>query len=524
MSELAGWLDLAMVAGLCLLILLGFPVAFTLAGTALLFAGLGIITGTFDSAFLGFFPSRLYGVMTNEILIAVPLFVFMGGMLERSKVAEELLDSMSQLFGSRHGGLGFSVTIVGALLAASTGIVGATVVTMGLLSLPTMLRHGYDPKLASGTVAASGTLGQIIPPSIVLVVLGDQIANAHQEAARLAGNWAPEPVSVGDLFAGALIPGLALVGLYFLYLLAKAWVNPQASPPMPTEPITPSDGRRGRLIQALVAPIMLIIAVLGSILAGIATPTEAAGVGAIGAVLLGGHRFDPKKPFWLYAAGLSLVLLILTNQSLDLRWGREQRALIDQAGMITALLLCAIIAFGLLVALSRSYRTGTLLEVMQRTTRISSMVFMIVIGAQLFSLMFRGFGGDVRIHNLLTTLPGGPAAAMLTVMAVIFVLGFFLDFIEITFLVVPIVAPVLLQLGFDPVWLGVMIALNLQTSFLTPPFGLSLFYLRGVAPPEVSTPQIYQGIIPFVLLQLLMLILLSLMPGMATWLPNVVYG
>ena len=525
MSDTAGWLDLAMVASLCLLILLGFPVAFTLAGTGLLFAGGGILLGIFDSSFIGFFPSRIFGVMTNEILLAVPLFVFMGVMLERSKVAEDLLDGMSQLFGNRHGGLGFSVVLVGALLAASTGIVGATVVTMGLLSLPVMLKRGYDPKLAAGTIAASGTLGQIIPPSIVLVVLGDQISNAHQEAARLSGNWAPDPVSVGDLFAGALIPGLALVGLYMLYLLAKSWAWPETAPAMPTA--SAIKGRRlsqHHLIQVLIVPIILMIAVLGSILFGIATPTEAAGVGAVGAILLAGYRLAPDRPYWGYAAGLCLLLLLLLNQSFDLRLGRDQPLIVDRIGIVVGLGLCAILALGVAIALYRGFRNGMLSEVMQRTARISSMVFMIVIGAQLFSLVFRGFGGDARIHDLLTTLPGGSSTALLLVMAVIFALGFFLDFIEITFLVVPIVCPILLQLGFDPVWLGVMIALNLQTSFLTPPFGLALFYLRGVAPPEVKTSQIYRGIIPFVVLQLIMLILLSLMPGMATWLPSIVYG
>lgn len=522
MSELGDWLDLGMVASLCVLILFGFPVAFTLAGTGLLFAGLGMFLGVFDNTFIGFFPSRIYGVMTNEILLAVPLFVFMGVTLERSKVAEDLLDGMSELFGSRPGGLGFSVILVGALLAASTGIVGATVVTMGLLSLPIMLKRGYDPKLATGTIAASGTLGQIIPPSIVLVVLGDQISNAHQEAARLSGNWATDPVSVGDLFAGALIPGLMLVGLYMLYLLVKAWWSPLTSPAVAKD--LAIDGKAHRLIQVLVAPAVLIIAVLGSILFGIATPTEAAGVGAVGAILLAGHRLAKDKPIWVYAAGLSLLLLLLLHQGLDLRLGRDQSSAADRIGIVVAFGLCTVFGLGLVHTLYRAYRNGMLTEAMLRTTRISSMVFMIVIGAQLFSLVFRGFGGDARIHDILTTLPGGGATAMLLVMIVIFALGFFLDFIEITFLVVPIVCPVLLQLGFDPVWLGVMIALNLQTSFLTPPFGLALFYLRGVAPPEVTTPQIYQGIIPFVVLQLMMLIMLSLMPGMATWLPNIIYS
>lgn len=515
-----------MVLALCVLTLLGFPVAFTLAGTALIFAGIGMALGLFDGALLGFFPSRIFGVMTNEVLLAVPLFVFMGVMLERSKVSEDLLESMSTLFGNRSGGIGFSVIIVGTLLAASTGIVGATVIAMGLLSLPTMLGHGYDPKLASGTIAASGTLGQIIPPSIVLVVLGDQLSNAHQEAGRLTGNWALEPVTVGDLFAGALIPGLALVSLYFCYLLAKSWVAPETCPAVSKIKKFDTDKKQQihQLLHALIAPILLIIAVLGSILAGIATPTEAAGIGAVGATMLAAHRFDRQRPFWHYAAGLSVILLFFLNQNLDLRFGRDQVSIADRSGMVIAVLLCAMLVIGLAVALKRCHRHGVLADVMRRTTRISAMVFMIVIGAQLFSLVFRGFGGDARIHDLLTTMPGGEAGAMVTVMVILFVLGFFLDFIEITFLVVPIIAPILLQLGFDPVWLGVMIALNLQTSFLTPPFGLALFYLRSVAPPAVSTMQIYRGIVPFVALQLLMLFLLSLMPAMATWLPSIMRG
>ncbi len=460
--------------------------------------------------------------MTNEVLIAVPLFVFMGVMLERSKVAEELLDTMGQLFGNLRGGLGISVSVVGALLAASTGIVGATVVTMGLLSLPTMLRRGYDPALACGTICAAGTLGQIIPPSIVLVVLGDQISNAHQEAQRLLGNFAPEPVSVGDLFAGALLPGLALVGLYIAYQIVIAILRPESSPAVPRDHAGgPMAGRIGR---ALIAPIVLIVAVLGSILAGIATPTEAAGVGAIGATLLAGQRFVPERPLPIYAAALSLIGLLLLTSLLDLRLGRSAIAAADRAGIALALLACAVLAVGLLVALLRAYRDGTLSEVMRATTRISSLVFVIVIGAQLFSLVFRGLGGDQMVHEFLTGLPGGALGAMIVVMALMFVMGCFLDFIEITFVVVPIVGPVLLQLDLDPIWLGIMIAVNLQTSFLTPPFGFALFYLRGVAPPEVTTLHIYRGVVPFVLMQLLMLVILALFPGLATWLPNVVFG
>jgi TRAP-type mannitol/chloroaromatic compound transport system permease large subunit len=438
-------------------------------------------------------------------------------------VAEELLDTMGQLFGNLRGGLGISVSVVGALLAASTGIVGATVVTMGLLSLPTMLRRRYDPALACGSICAAGTLGQIIPPSIVLVVLGDQISNAHQEAQRALGNFAPEPVSVGDLFAGALIPGLTLVALYILYQAITAVLRPASSPAMPRSDAEAGDTVR-RVMHALVAPMVLIVAVLGSILAGVATPTEAAGVGAIGATLLAGERLVRGRPGPIYGAALSLIgLLVLTSQ-VDLRVARSEIPLADQVGIGLAALLCALLVFGLLVALSRAHRDGTLVEVMRATARISSMVFVIVIGAQLFSLVFRGFGGDDTVHEYLTGLPGGALGAMIVVMALMFVMGFFLEFIEITFVVVPIVGPVLLMLGLDPVWLGVMIAINLQTSFLTPPFGFALFYLRGVAPPEVTTMHIYRGVVPFVAIQLFMLVVLALFPGMATWLPQAIFG
>jgi tripartite ATP-independent transporter DctM subunit len=522
-SGLGEWLDLLMFLALCGLILLGFPVAFTLAGTALLFAGIGYALNVFDPSFFGFFPNRIYGVMTNEVLIAVPLFVFMGVMLERSKVAEELLDTMGQLFGNLRGGLGISVSVVGALLAASTGIVGATVVTMGLLSLPTMLRRRYDPALACGSICAAGTLGQIIPPSIVLVVLGDQISNAHQEAQRALGNFAPEPVSVGDLFAGALIPGLTLVGMYIVYQAIIAVLRPASSPAVPRSAADEGETAR-RVGHALIAPIVLIVAVLGSILAGVATPTEAAGVGAIGATLLAGERLIPGRPLPIYVAALGLIGLLVLTSNVDLRIARAEIPLGDRVGIWLAALLCALLVYGLLVALSRAYRDGTLVEVMRSTTRITSMVFVIVIGAQLFSLVFRGFGGDDMVHEFLTGLPGGALGAMIVVMALMFVMGFFLEFIEITFVVVPVVGPVLLQLGLDPIWLGVMIAMNLQTSFLTPPFGFALFYLRGVAPPEVTTMQIYTGVVPFVAIQLFMLVVLALFPAMATWLPQAIFG
>ena len=520
----SGWLDMAMFGALCVFVLLGYPVSFTLAGTALVFSLIGISMGVFDVDFVGFFPNRIYGVMTNEVLIAVPLFIFMGVMLERSKVAEELLDTMGQLFGRIRGGLGISVSVVGALLAASTGIVGATVVTMGLLSLPIMLRRGYDPKLACGSIAAAGTLGQIIPPSIVLVVLGDQISNAHQEAQRMLGNFSPEPVSVGDLFAGALIPGLALVGMYILYQIGMAIFVPSSSPAIPRDESMQIGNMADRVIHALVAPIVLIISVLGSIIAGIATPTEAAGVGAIGATLLAGHRLAEGRPVPVYAAAASLIGVITLTTFVDMRVARTVIPTGDLISTVFAVLMCLAIGWGLLVALWRVYQDSTLVPVMRTTARLSSMIFVIVIGAQLFSLVFRGFGGDDTVHKFLTGIPGGALGGMIVVMALMFVLGFFLDFIEITFVVVPVIAPSLLKLGLDPVWLGVMIAVNLQTSFLTPPFGYALFYLRSVAPPEVTTMHIYRGVVPFVIMQLLMLVVLSFFPAMATWLPKALWG
>jgi tripartite ATP-independent transporter DctM subunit len=515
-----------MVAGVCGSLMLGFPVAFTLAGAAMVFGLIGYFFDIFSLSFLGVLPNRIFGVMTNEVLIAVPLFVYMGVMLERSKVAEELLDTMGALFGSLRGGLGISVCVVGALLAASTGIVGATVVTMGLLSLPTMLRRGYDPKLATGVIAASGTLGQIIPPSIVLVVLGDQISNAYQVAQRALGNFAPDPVSVGDLFAGALFPGLMLVGLYIVYTAVLCWLKPESGPAIPPEELLAGTDQNltARVLHAMVAPTVLIVSVLGSILAGIATPTEAAAVGAIGATLLGGHRLAPQRALPIYVATLSLVAMLVLTSTVDLRVARTEIATGEWVAIWAAVVFCAGFAWGLVVSLLRVWRDGTLIEVNRATTRISAMVFGIVIGAQLFSLVFRGFGGDDIVHEILTGLPGGALGAMFVVMLVMFVMGFFLDFIEITFVVVPIVAPILLLMDLNPVWLGVMIAVNLQTSFLTPPFGFALFYLRGVAPREVTTGMIYTGIIPFVILQLLALLLLAIVPEMATWLPKAIFG
>jgi len=454
------WVALLLFLSVILVLLAGFPVAFTLGGTALIFATIGVVTGTFNEALLSGLPNRVFGIMSNETLVAVPLFVFMGVTLERARIAEELLDTLSRLFGTLRGGLGISVTLVGMLLAASTGIVGATVVTMGLLSLPTMLRRGYSPEIATGTICASGTLGQIIPPSIILVMLGDVMASAYQQAQLELGVFSPKTVSVGDLFAGALIPGLLLVVLYVVYLVIAAFIRPDLMPAFDRG----ADDRVSvlQILRALLPPLVLILAVLGSILMGLATPTEAAGVGGMGALLL--------------------------------------------------------------AVLRREISLERLKDIMQATLKISSMVFLILIGASIFSLVFRGFGGDDGVHAILGALPGGVIGAVIVVMLVMFLLGFVLDFIEITFVVVPIVGPVLLAMGLDPVWLGIMIAINLQTSFLTPPFGFALFYLRGVAPPSVTTEQIYRGVVPFVAIQVGALLLLALFPELVTWLPGKIYG
>ncbi|NBC33183.1 MAG: TRAP transporter large permease subunit [Alphaproteobacteria bacterium] len=542
MSDLAALLDVLMFVSVFAVLLTGVPVAFALAGTALLFAGLGWAFGVFNPNFIAFLPQRIFGTMTNEVLIAVPLFIVMGVTLERSKVAEDLLEALGALFGRLSGGLGLSVTVVGALLAASTGIVGATVVTMGLLSLPTMLRHGYDPKLACGAICAAGTLGQIIPPSIVLVLLGDVIGAAFQTAQMNQGIFTPDTVSVGDLFAGALIPGLCLVGLYLAYQIGVAVVAPGRSPPIAAARSAGQGGagaalRIGRVVRALVSPLVLMVAVLGSILGGIATPTEAAGVGAIGALLLAGQRLAEgdgavdgkgegvRRAAWpVPAAGACIAGLLVLTAFVDMRVSREVIPAGDMAGIVVAVVLTLGAVAGIGLALWRVWRAGILAPVAETTARLTTMVFTIVIAAALFSLVFRGLGGDRTAHAWLTDLPGGVDGAMLTVMLAMFLMGFFLDFVEITLVVVPIVAPILLSMGVDPVWLGVMMAVNLQTSFLTPPFGFALFYLRGVAPRTIRTADIYRGAVPFVIIQLIGLAAVALFPGLATWLPSVLFG
>jgi len=461
--SLAEIIAILMVVAVCSTLMAGYPVALTLAGLSLVFAVCGHAIGVMNFAIIGALPQRIFGVMTNPTLLAIPLFIFMGVMLERSRVAEELLETMGRLFGTLRGGLGIAVILVGTLLAAAKGVVGATTVTMGLIVLPTMLRYGYDKRLAAGTVAATATLAQIFPPATVLVLLGDQLGNSYQAAQLSQGIFAPDSVNVSDLFAGALLPGLALVAMYLAFVIAVAIFRPAAAPAMPPDPKAPRGLALARkLAQVLVAPVALILAVLGSILFGIATPTEAASIGAVGAILLAAFKTDLRS---------------------------------------------------------------VMRPVVEKTTQITSMIFLILIGATLFSLVFRALGGDDMVNRVLTNLPGGTNGAVLAVMLAIFLLGFVMDAFEIIFVVVPIVAPALLKMpGVDPVWLGIMIAVNLQTSYMHPPLGPTLFFLRSVAPPEITTRHIYVGIIPFVLIQLFALVVLWFVPGLATALPHALYG
>ncbi len=441
---------------MCASLLLGFPVAFTLGGVSLIFAGLGSIFGIFDLYLLETIPNRLFGIMTNSTLVAVPLFVFMGVILEKSKIAEKLLESMSEIFGNLKSGLGISVIIVGTLLAASTGIVGATVIAMGLISLPAMLKKGYSEEVSTGLIAATGTLGQIIPPSIALVILGDVLATAYQQAQLSMGNFSAKSFSVGDLFVAAIIPGLLLVtaySFYFIFSLSKKNLNYEEGK---EKSVSLFD-----ILKILIPPFLLIFSVLGSIILGVASPTEAAGIGAMGSILI--------------------------------------------------------------ALLNRRLSFSVLADAVKQTAFISSMVFMILIGASIFSLVFRGFGGEELITNLFNAIPGELFGSMLIVMILVFLLGFILDFIEISFVVVPIVGPILIAMGADPLWLGIMLAINLQTSFLTPPFGFALFYLRGVTPEKIKTETIYKGVIPFIFIQILILCLVAYFPFLATYLPSAIY-
>lgn len=440
------------------ILMFGYPVAFTLSGVSIIFALICSLTGNFDLSILYALPNRIFGIITNETLIAIPMFIFMGIMLEKSKIAEKLLESMSALFGNIKGGLGISVIIVGALLAASTGIVGATVVTMGLLSLPTMLKKKYDVKVATGTILASGTLGQIIPPSIILILLGDVISSSYQEAQNMLGIFSQESVSVGDLFAGAIFPGLILVGFYIMYIIYLSNFRLDLIP----ENKERKSFNFKEIILSLFSPIFLILVVLGSIIFGVATPTEASSFGAIGA-----------------------TILAMINKKLNFR---------------------------------------ILKDVLIQTSKITSMIFVLLIGATIFSLVFRGLEGDIFINNALSGLPGDVYTKLALVMFAIFLLGFILDFIEITYVVIPVVAPILLSMGIDPIWLGILIAINLQTSFLTPPFGFAIFYLKSVIPKNIDTVEIYKGVIPFIVIQIITITIIIIIPEITTWLPNKIFG
>ncbi len=513
------YLDLLMFGGLMAAILSGFPVAFATAGVAILFALIGWATGEMRIELLGAISDRAFGLITNQVLIAIPLFILMGAILEKSRIAEELLETMGRLFGRLRGGLAVSVVIVGALLAASTGIVGATVVAMGLIALPTMLRAGYSKSVASGVVCTAGTLGQIIPPSTLLIILSDVMSNAYQQAQYAEGKFSVEALSVGQFFAAAILPGFTLVALYLVYILLRGRLRPADMPVADLDIGRPS---LSETLRAVTAPILLIFAVLGAILGGVASPTEAASVGAVGALLLAGLRFGGGARIILAGVAALAALAFVS----DLHPVRFQRSDIEPgdialgAGYVLLALLGAI-AVG--VAVRTAIRRRVAQEALTSTLTMTSMIFATILAAGMFSLVFIGLGGEARVAEILAELPGGPTGALVFCMAFIFLLGFFLDFVEIAVIVLPLVAPPLILMGHDPIWLGVLIAINLQTSFLTPPFGFSLFYLRAAAPPEITTAHIYRGVAPFIFLQILGVAVVWLAPEIATWLPSVVF-
>ncbi len=511
-------LDIIMFAALMIAVLSGFPVAFSIAGTAVVFAYLGWLAGEMDISLLGALGQRVFGLISNQVLIAIPVFILMGAILEKSKVAEDLLDTMGRLFGQLRGGLGISVVLVGALLAASTGIVGATVVAMGLIALPSMLRAGYSKPFAAGIVCTAGTLGQIIPPSTLLIILSDVMSNAFQQAQYAQGQFSVEALSVGQFFAAALVPGLVLVLLYLIYIIARGYIFPAEAPPLSVArpPIF------SEVVGAIVPPIVLIFAVLGSILGGVATPTEAASVGAIGALLMAVIRQGANRTF-LVGGTTALVLALLLSGAFPVRLQRET---VDSSSAFLGGVYALLIVVGLLAVLTSarsSIRTGMLRDAAVSTMTMTSMIFATILAASFFSLVFIGLGGEDRTAHILSQLPGGSTGALLFTMIFLFVLGFFLDFVEIAVIVLPLVTPQLILMGHDPIWLGILIAINLQTSFLTPPFGFSLFYLRGAAPDDVTTTAIYRGVVPFIALQILGMLLIWQLPVLATWLPRVIF-
>lgn len=514
-----GILDLVMIGALMVAILSGFPVAFSIAGVAILFALLGWQTGVMNISLLGALAQRIFGLLTNQILIAIPLFVFMGAILEKSRIAEELLETMAKAFGSLHGGLGISVVIVGALLAASTGIVGATVVAMGMIALPTMLRANYNPSFASGIVCTAGTLGQIIPPSTLLIIMADVMSNSYQQAQYEQGKFSVEALSVGQIFSAALFPGLSMVVLYIIYIFIRAKLRPLDAPPDTSisEPLS-----KRELFTAIFPPIALIVAVLGAILSGVASPTEAASVGAVGAMLLSAIK-KPKHAKLILLGTLCLIALVIVSGIYPVRLQRDDLTMFQQftGGAYGIIGLLGLIALGLSIFMC--YKDGELVPALESSMTMTSMIFATMIAASLFSLVFIGLGGEERVQSWLAHMPGGANGALIFSMLIIFVLGFFLDFVEISVIALPLLVPSLILMGHDPVWLSVLIAINLQTSFLTPPFGFSLFYLRGAAPKEITTGHIYRGVIPFIGLQILAVTLIWNFPALATWLPEVLF-
>ncbi|MBL4916412.1 TRAP transporter large permease subunit [Tabrizicola sp. DMG-N-6] len=508
-----------MFAALIAVILMGYPVAFSIAGVATAFALIGWWAGDFNISLMGALGQRFFAVMTNPVLTAIPLFVLMGVVLEKSRIAEDLLETMGRLFGSLRGGLGVSVMLVGALLAASTGIVGATVVAMGMIALPAMLRNGYNPRLASGMVCTAGTLGQIIPPSTLLIILAEVMSSAFQQAQFKQGKFSIETISVGQTFAAALMPGFLLVAIYIVYILIRAALVPGDAPAMRETAARP---KRAEIFGAILPPVLLIVAVLGAILGGVASPNEAASVGAVGAILLAGYRMG--APRWLMIAGAAaLMLLAVAAGSAPVRLQRSDAGGFEYmlAAIYSGLALAGLLAVG--AAIVTAFRRGVMIPAMAQTLSVTSMIFATILMASFFSLVFVGLGGEHRVAAILESLPGGPTGALIFAMAFIFVLGFFLDFVEISVILLPLLIPPLILMGHDPIWLAVLVAVNLQTSFLTPPFGFSLFYLRGAAPPEVTTGMIYRGVVPFIGLQIFAMAILWFLPAIATWLPGMVF-
>ena len=501
-------------------ILSGAPVSFVLLGVPTIVAFFGAMTGGFDLAFIDAFPSRAFGLFTNPVFLSVPLFVIMGSLLEKSDIAKRMMLTAGALFGQRRGGMAYAVIIVGALLAASTGVIGATIFMLGLIALPAMLEAKYSPRLAAGVICSSGSLGQIIPPSILLILLASQISSAYQAGRRAAGDFAPDPVSVGDLFAGALVPGLLLVGLYIVYVFVLSILRPESCPPVKSF-AGAKDSReldRAEVMKALVLPLTLILLVLGSILAGITTPTESAALGAAGALVMVAMdaKNTPRWRQWVFLTVLPAAFALVLVKSLG---GANASGLL----MVFGSAALAVFLGGVVLALWQEMANGDLLPVASGTAAMVSMLVLIVLGATMLSLVFRGLGGDDLVSDFLQNLPGGTAAGLLAVMAVIFLLGFVIEYVEIIFIVVPVAGPPLFAAGVDPVWFAILISMNLQMSFLTPPFGYALFYFRSVAPPSLTTREIYAAIIPFILIQMFALFLVAMFPAIATWLPKIIY-